>query len=275
MAVFVPLLLLIERAAGWSVPRGSDDFTTQFEVNVAVFVVYAVVYWAWRRQVIDRTLGARAAHAAAAMQEARLHALALELQPHFLHNALNGIVQLVHEEPARAEAMLVTLSDLLGTTMQHGRVMEHPMADERALLAQYVALQAMRFGHRLQVEWEIAAETESALVPPMLLQPLVENALHHGIGRKPGPGTLGISASIIGLASSPHLRLQIVDDGIGLPSPTVREGTGLRNARERLDLLYGNAARLSLSPKASGGVAVIVDLPWRPSVADVAVAGRP
>jgi hypothetical protein len=268
LAVLIPILLLVEAAMGWSAPRSVDDYTTQFEVNVVVFLCYAGGYWAWRRQVIARTLSARAAEAASAMQEARLHALALELQPHFLYNTLNGIVQLVHEEPARAEAMLVTLSDLLRTTVQQGRVLEHPLADEEALLALYLELQGMRFGDRLRVVWELADEARSALVPPMLLQPLVENALHHGIGRKPGPGTLTVRASPHGPLSARSLRLQVVDDGIGLATPSIREGTGLRNARERLQLLYADAAQLTVAPNPGGGVAVTVDVPWRPSAGD-------
>lgn len=268
LAVLIPILLLVEAAMGWSAPRSVDDYTTQFEVNVVVFLCYAGGYWAWRRQVIARTLSTRAAEAASAMQEARLHALALELQPHFLYNTLNGIVQLVHEEPARAEAMLVTLSDLLRTTVQQGRVLEHPWADEEALLALYLELQGMRFGDRLRVVWELADEARSALVPPMLLQPLIENALHHGIGQKPGPGTLTVRASLHGSAPSRSLRLQVVDDGIGLSTAGLREGTGLRNARERLQLLYADAAQLAVAPNPGGGVAVTVDLPWRPPAGD-------
>jgi signal transduction histidine kinase len=259
----VPLILLAEHAMGWVVPRTRDDYVTQLEVNVTVFTVYAVIYWLWRRQRIVEAIAARSTAISTALRNARLHALALELQPHFLHNTLNGIVQLVHENPPQAEAMLVTLGDLLRSTVEHGKTAECRLTDELDHLQRYVDLQRMRFGDRLQVQWRIAADAHEALVPSMLLQPLVENALHHGIGRRAGVGTVVVAAEVVGHTPSRRLHLEIRDDGMGLETGTPQEGTGLGNTRERLQTLYGSAHRLTVAPGTPSGVVVTIELPWR------------
>ena len=265
LAVSVPLLVLVERALGWTIDRSRDDVAGQFEVNVVVFTVYAVVYWIWRRRIIALHAIAQAERADVARKEARLHALSLELQPHFLHNTLNGIAQLVRDDPTLAEAMLITLGDLLRTTLNDGRLAEHPLADELARLTMYLDLQRMRYGDRLRVEYHVPAEAHAAQVPTMLLQPLVENALDHGIGRRPGPGTVALHAEVSVVAGEQRLVLRVRDDGAGLGDAPVCEGIGLRNTRERLDTLYPGAHTFTLHSRTAGGVEVVIELPWHTS----------
>jgi len=262
LAAGLPMLALAEWAAGWNFARSLDDVAGQFEVNVIVFTVYSLVYWVWRRRVIALQALAQAERADVALKAARLHALALELQPHFLHNTLNGIAQLVRDDPAAAEAMLVTLGDLLRTTLSDGRSAEHALADELARLTMYLDLQRMRFGDRLQVAYHVPAEAHVARVPTMLLQPLVENALEHGIGRRPGPGTVTLHAEVSVAAGERRLVLRVRDDGAGLGDVPVREGIGLRNTRERLDTLYPGAHTFALHSRATGGAEVVIELPW-------------
>jgi GNAT superfamily N-acetyltransferase len=265
LAAFVPVLLLAERALGWRGARSRDDLMGQFDANVIVFTVYALVYWVWRRRVVALHLIAQAERSDAALKAARLHALALELQPHFLHNTLNGIAQLVRDDPDAAETMLVTLGDLLRTTLSDGRSAEHPLADELARLRMYLDLQGMRFGDRLHVEYHVPPEAHAAWVPTMLLQPLVENALDHGIGRRTGPGTLTLHAEVSDVAGARRLILRVRDDGAGLGADPIREGIGLRNTRERLDTLYPGAHTFTVHSRAAGGAEAVIELPWHTS----------
>jgi LytS/YehU family sensor histidine kinase len=260
----IPVIIASERVMGWTVTRDADDFTGQFEVNVVVFTVYALIYWVWRRRVVSQRTLELVAQADASLREARLHALALELQPHFLHNALNGIAQLVREDPDAAESMLVTLGDLLRATMGAGRTAEHPLADELVRLELYLDVQRMRFADRLQVVHDIHEEARGVSVPTMVLQPLVENALHHGIGRRAGAGTVSVHAEPVpGAAGVRRLRLIVRDDGAGFDAAPPREGVGLRNTRERLAVLYPGMHSLELRARSGGGVDVIIELPWR------------
>ncbi len=231
-------------------------------MHVVVFTVYALVYWVRRRRVISLQAIAQAERADAALRESRLHALALELQPHFLHNTLNAIAQLVREDPTAAEAMLETLGDLLRTTLSDGRSAEHPLAEELARQTMYLDLQRMRYGDRLRVSYHVPPEAHAARVPTMLLQPLVENALQHGIGRRPGPGTVTLHAEVSVVAGERRMVLHVRDDGEGLGDVPIREGIGLRNTRERLNTLHPGAHTFSLHPRATGGVEAVIEVPW-------------
>jgi two-component system, LytTR family, sensor kinase len=237
--------------------------TDAFDALPLPLLVYVGVRLVVRRRERDRA----AAEATVAAREARLHALATEMRPHFLFNALNDIALLVRTDPRRAEEMIVQLADLLRLTLDVGARREQPLADELHHLEQYLALQQMRFGDRLTIHRCVEPEVLDALVPPMLLQPLAENALAHGIEPKPGPGTLEITARRDG----PDLVLTVRDDGAGLPAlATRRERTGLANTRTRLALLYTGAHALSLEPAPDGGTIVTVRLPFRRAVAPAA-----
>jgi sensor histidine kinase YesM len=211
-------------------------------------------------QLIHRGRGerARVGEIERSLREARLHALALELQPHFLFNTLNGIAALVRSDPRTAERMLVRLSDLLRLTLDSGKAGQVPLGEEMRQLELYLGLQQMRHGDRLTIRNEVPDELAPAMVPAMLLQPLVENALTHGIGGRPGPGTLTMRAWREGA----RLCLSVEDDGVGIPEVgPPREGVGLANTRARLGALYPGAHELRIEPRAEGGTRVSIALP--------------
>jgi hypothetical protein len=190
--------------------------------------------------------------------EAQLTALAAELRPHFLFNALNNLAELVHQDPVRAEAMLLHLSSLLQATLAAGRQRTVSLAEELQHMDDYLALQQMRFDDRLQVMRSVDASALAARVPPMLLQPLVENAVVHGIEGRVGASLLQVTVR----AHPGTLEVQVDDDGPGpAGSPHRGTGTGLRNVRERLAALYGEAAEAVLSERPGGGARVLLRLP--------------
>lgn len=203
----------------------------------------------------------RAAELEASLARARLHALSKELQPHFLFNTLNGIAALVQEDPRLAEAMLVRLGDLLRVTLDEGREGEISLRLELEHLDLYLDLQQMRFGPRLAVVRDVPPDVLQAQVPAMLLQPLVENALTHGIGPKPGPGEVGITARRMG----DRVSITVHDTGRGL-SPVVKESTGVRNTRARLAAMFSGDYRFALESRGDGqGTLVTIEIPFRVS----------
>nr|WP_249344404.1 histidine kinase [Corallococcus exiguus] len=214
----------------------------------------------------------QAAVLAVQLAESRLLALQTQLQPHFLFNTLNAIVVLVREkETEEAARMLVLLSDLLRQLLQQGATQEVSLRDEVAVLSRYLELQQLRFADRLRVEWAVEPEALEARVPHLVLQPLAENALRHGIGVRSASGVLRIGARRCGDA----LELTVRDDGPGLPRDFDLEaarGIGLSNTRARLSQLYGEAGRLGVANAEGQGTVATVLLPWRsiPGAAGVA-----
>ncbi|MGQ0649776.1 MAG: sensor histidine kinase [Gemmatimonadaceae bacterium] len=205
---------------------------------------------------------ARAARLQLRLAEARIHALRMELNPHFLFNALNSVAGLVRRrEHDAAIDMLARLGELLRTTLNRDMPSEVTLAEELALLRRFLDIELVRFGDRLRVVWEIEAETYDAFVPPLILQPLVENALRHGIARRSGAGLLHITARRAGL----NLELVVRDSGEGLGSlggRPPREGIGLANTRARLEELYGaESASVDLADANGGGARARLTLP--------------
>ncbi|HEY7635346.1 MAG TPA: histidine kinase [Gemmatimonadales bacterium] len=223
--------------------------------NLLVFA-YVALQWVHR----GRAERARAREVERSLRDARLHALALELQPHFLFNTLNGIAALVRSDPRTAERMVVTLSDLLRLTLDSGKAGQLPLHEELRQLELYLGLQQMRHGSRLTVRKEVPGDVETARVPPMLLQPLVENALSHGIGGRPGPGTLDLRA----WREGDRLWLAVEDDGIGMPADgPAQEGVGLSNTRARLAALYPDEHEFRIEPRPEGGTRVLIRMPYQ------------
>jgi two-component system LytT family sensor kinase len=260
-AISYSLLLALARPLGFSAAIWQTNAATPLGtfgddlVNMVVpFTAYALLRRAHRR----RLELARAAELERSLLRARLHALDLELRPHFLFNTLNAITALVRSEPAQAERMLVTLADLLRVTLgRTGR--EVTVEEELDQLDLYLDIQRVRFRDRLKVQMEADAEAMQAYVPGMILQPLVENALTHGIAPKPGGGTVRITVARDGDA----VVLRVVDDGVGLPASGTRERTGVANTRERLRSLYGDAHAFTLAPRPDGGTVAEVRVPYR------------
>lgn len=216
--------------------------------------VYAFAYF-----VEAREREAQASRLAAQLAEARLGALRMQLNPHFLFNSLNAVTVLVREQnTAAASRMLELLSDVLRQALGTDQPQEIPLREELNFSERYLAIEQVRFSDRLRVEWSIDDRARNALVPGFILQPLVENAIKHGIVRRADAGRLEIAARVVG----GHLELAIRDDGVGM-SANQAEGVGLRNTRERLRTMYGDDASLHIEGRAGGGTEVVLIVPFR------------
>ncbi len=202
----------------------------------------------------------RASQLEAQLAQAQLQALKMQLQPHFLFNTLNGIAGLVRDNRNKAAVrMIAGLSDLLRHTLENSGRQEVALRDELEFLELYLDIQQMRFSDRLNVRMEIAPETLDARVPNLILQPLVENAIRHGISPRASSGTVGVSAR----RDEDFLELRVYDDGPGLrPEGATRgAGIGLTNTRARLEQLYGDNYRFDVQDRTGGGVEATLLLP--------------
>jgi len=189
--------------------------------------------------------------------EAELSALRAQVNPHFLFNSLNTIADLIVRDPGRAEAMTLRLASVFRHVLAHSSRPLTSIRDEIDFLRTYLYIEEARFGDRLQVEIFMAPEIAGAPIPSLILQPLVENALKHGLGPKPGPGRLWISAH----AEDGHVCLRVEDDGIGPSRRGESQGLGLTNVSERLHTLYHDRASLTLDPREGGGSRATVLIP--------------
>jgi two-component system, LytTR family, sensor kinase len=230
-------------------------------VKVATFywLYYFVVYWAIAG-------GAHAVHyyrEAQARQLAftreRLELLRGKLNPHFLFNSLNAISTMaLQRDHAGVERSIGLIGEILRTTLDDTMPQEIPLARELALAEKYLALESVRFGDRLRIERSVEPATLDTLVPSMLLQPLLENAVIHGVGSKPGAGWVRIESVL----ENGHVRIAVSDSGSGFGAKP-GNGIGLTNTRERLQTLYGGAQRLELGSVADGGAEVRIYIPAR------------
>ena len=189
--------------------------------------------------------------------EAHLRLLQAQIEPHFLFNTLANVSSLIEVDAVQARRLLERLNDWLRVALARTRSESATLGDELTLLENYLQILQMRFGTRLRWQIEAAEATRAIKFPPMLLQPLVENAIRHGIEPKLGGGQLKISATIeLGV-----LRLRVDDDGAGFGDKTGGSGAGLENIRSRLMVLYGSAAKLELETNETGGVSSILEIP--------------
>lgn len=202
----------------------------------------------------------RTAQLSAQLAQAQLQALRMQLHPHFLFNTLNAISTLVHKDPEIADRMIARLSDLLRLTLENIGVQEVQLAQELQFLERYLEIERMRFPDRLQVRMRIAPETLDAQAPYLILQPIVENAIRHGIAPRSTPGTVEIRAD----CKDDRLILQVRDDGPGIsPDRVPKEGLGISSTRARLERLYGTDHRFELRNAAEGGLVVTLAMPFR------------
>jgi two-component sensor histidine kinase len=199
----------------------------------------------------------------ARLTETRLQLLTLQLQPHFLFNTLNTIAEMVHEDPDKADYMITSLSNLLRRALDLGTTQEISFDRELHLLDQYLEIQKARFGDRVQVTCQIERDTRRAAVPVLLLQPLVENAIQHGLAARADRGRIDIEARSV----NHRLIITVSDDGAGVKeqAPTGRQGMGLGNTRTRLETLYGSDHRMDLISPAQGGARIVIEIPFRPA----------
>ncbi len=223
--------------------------------NLAIYAVLAGIYYGLRlrheRQVRETQLTARLA-------QAELQNLKMQLQPHFLFNTLHAIGVLMMRDAGTARRMLVRLSELLRLTLDHTATQEVPLKQELEFLAAYLEIERTRFQDKLNVQMEIEPATLDAAVPGLLLQPLVENAIRHGVARRAEAGLVVISAT----RQNGSLHLQVRDNGPGLdeePQP----GIGLATTQARLEQLYRAEQQFEITRAPEGGVCVTVVLPFR------------
>jgi len=229
--------------------------------NTITYGMIAVVTTVLDYQDAFRERSLRAARLEAQLALAQFQALRAQLHPHFLFNALNAISALIHKDATRADRMLARLSELLRLAIDTAATPEVRLIDEIEFVKRYLEIERMRFGDRLDVSVDLSVETYDAMVPNMLLQPLVENAVRHGVAPHPGPGRVEITAARDGQ----RLGIVVRDTGAGISAKTPNEqrsGVGLRTTRERLEKLYGTAQELALV-NVPGGFETRVMLPFR------------
>jgi len=234
----------------------------------------AVLFAAWgmteARERQRRTL--RASQLEAQLQTARLAALRAQLQPHFLYNTLNAIAALVADvQPSRAVAAIEQLSELLHASLHDDGREDIRIEEEVLLVERYLALQRMRFGDRLSYEWHVAVEVADCLVPVLLLQPIVENAVVHGLDA--GQESLNIQINAVATPSGVEITVENDGTSVGLESARrTGHGVGLAATRARLMTVHGDRASLTLEPRTGGGAIVRVVMPRK--IADRAMADR-
>ena len=221
-------------------------------------VVITALAFEYYRLFVERDV--QAARLESALLSAQIETLQAQLQPHFLFNTLNAIASLIPEDPAAAEETVESLSELLRASLREGGRHEIRLARELELLELYLSIQATRFHRRLRIRRAYDPALDGAMVPPMLLQPLAENAIRHGIVRRGGGGTVSITTR----AATHDLELIVEDDGPGIAgSGVATSGIGLSNTRLRLERLYGPRASLDVGNRANGGAFATVRLPLR------------
>ena len=254
---------------GGHLPSSLEQLLADFQRTfLTSFAWWSLVYWAvliasyaYEYQERYRSGLLHSTQLEAQLSQAELRALRMQLHPHFLFNTLNSISALLHVNPEAADRMIARLGDFLRMTLASQS--SHPahevtLGEELNFLELYLSIERERFRERLTTHIDITPEAQASRVPNLILQPLVENALRHGIARLERPGLLQVRARIAGN----HLRLEVEDDGPGIESArSAGEGVGLKNTRSRLEALYGNDHRFSITKPANGGMLVTIELP--------------
>lgn len=226
---------------------------------VSIVATGVMLYWAILAVTVAITYVRRDQERELTLVQAQLQSLRSRLQPHFLFNTLNAIAELLYADPKRAEETVTALSDVLRLTLQHDQEHEITLAEELDLLRKHVAIYQTLLQERLRVRWAIDDDTLDARVPTMILQPLVENAIRHGIAPRESGGTVGVSARRDG----EFLSLAVQDDGVGMKGEDTPSGIGLANTRARLRHMYGDAYAFAMSEPEGGGLTVALRLPMR------------
>jgi two-component sensor histidine kinase len=193
------------------------------------------------------------------LAQAKLQALQMQLNPHFLFNSLHSISALMHKNVDAADRMISRLSDLLRAALDNTEMQEVPLRDELNFLQRYLEIEQIRFGSRLRVETDAGPDTLEARVPNLILQPLVENAIRHGIEPHSRPGRIRLLAR----RQADELTLEVHDNGSGLGSQSPIDGVGLSNTRARLQTLYGDAHIFEFLTPPEGGLVVRMIIPFR------------
>jgi two-component sensor histidine kinase len=248
-----------------SVEMTFDTGTLLFAVVVGV--EHAYVYY--QRYQTGLT---KASHLQTQLVQAQLQALKMQLHPHFLFNTLHSITALVHEDPDMAERTIARLSELLRLFMANSTIHEAPLSEELRILDLYLEIERARFEDRLRVVYDVPAALRDAMVPNLVLQPLVENSIRHGVGRRSEPGWVAIAVE----RYADTLVLRVTDNGAGYkddPDHPVHVGMGLGITRGRLESLYGPHQSLVLRNLPAGGVEARITMPFRTQTSSAAGSG--
>jgi two-component system LytT family sensor kinase len=227
-------------------------------VNLPVYAGFVLAWHAlaYYRESRDRQL--KAAQLEALLHQSQLEALRSQLNPHFLFNSLHSIAELVHQEPKLAERSIVRLGELLRRVLETSKSAELTLGEELDFIRGYVEIEEMRLGERLRVVWDVDPSALPTRVPSLILQPLVENAIQHGIAPVATPGTLTVRAH----RRDGLLEIEIGDDGPGVSQPGARsQGIGIANTRARLQALYGDRHGFEL--RQQDGFVVSLRIPVR------------
>lgn len=266
-------IAVMQGAHWWLVTTEGGEFSWWTEAQRAALVNLdweMMTYWTivglshallYYRESRDRAL--RSSQLETRLVEARLQTLQQQLHPHFLFNTLNSISVLMHRDVAAAERTLIRLSDLLRLTLERLGEQEITLQAELDFLRKYLEIERIRFADRLVVHFEVSPETLNALVPTLLLQPLVENAIKHGVARRSGAGRIDITAR----RDHDKLWIEVRDDGVGLSEDALtalHKGIGVSTTHARLQHRFGADYRFEFHRLAQG-VAVVVAVPWRTS----------
>jgi two-component system, LytTR family, sensor kinase len=234
-------------------------FTECVETRLLAFLSIVTLGWSARYFALYRTRHLDASELEARLARTHLQVLKMQLQPHFLFNTLNAIAELVHTDPEAADQMITRLGRLLRLSLDHASHQVVPLRQEADFLRVYAEIEQVRFQDRLQVVWDLEPDTMDAAVPTLLLQPVLENAIRHGVTPMAGRGRIVIASR----REDEDLLLEVRDNGQGLPPGGVpREGVGLRNVRERVTQLYGQRAQFTLTPALGGGTVARLRLPF-------------
>ncbi|HEY2823009.1 MAG TPA: histidine kinase [Candidatus Acidoferrum sp.] len=269
-SLFVYVLIVVRALLGlqhwatlWDARVFPNALRGMFLWNLLIYWVIAGGWQAYRYNQSYVSSELRSERLERQFSEARLNVLRMQLNPHFLFNALNTISSQVERDPRLARAMIEHLGDLLRLSLESKDKQEVPLAEEMEFLEHYVAIQKIRFGDNLKIEVAVTAEARTASVPSLFLQPLVENAIRHGVSRRASGGTVEISAVRV----DGRVKIRVVDDGVGLPAGWDLQksaGLGLTATRERIAGIYADGqGRLSIRNRDGGGTEVEVELPFR------------
>ena len=271
-AAHTTLMLVTRKIIAPLVGLGTYDYgimlyryPMEFSNDLVGFTSIVGLYYFFQRFRLAHAQQLAAAELQTKLAQAQLENLRLQLQPHFLFNTLNTISSLMYEDVRAADAMLVQLSELLRLTLRVSRTHEIPLAEELQITSVYLELMQKRFENKLRVTFAIAPELSDSLVPQLILQPLLENSLRHGMK----PGEVGMDISIAANRDNGSLVLTVADTGVGLgaqdSASVFGRGVGLCNIRDRLAQLYGAAQEFHIDNRASGGAQVTLRVPYRTS----------
>ena len=254
--------LAVNSALGFETPQFSLSWLgTQYHWNVLVYtvIVGVLVAYDYHRRATEQTL--QTSELEARLAHARLETLKAQLHPHFLFNTLNAISAFIERDPRTARQMMAHLGDLLRYSLDHRDAQEVTLAEEMDLVQQYMAIQKIRFEGRLEFNTTIDEEALPGSVPNLLLQPLLENAVKHGVTKRNATGRIQINGRRI----NDKLCLEVTDNGAGLSDnySSADWGLGLANTAERLTKLYGTDGTLDILENTDGGVTAKICVPWR------------